>query len=215
MMKHCIVSWCKTLRRMIVPVLLCALLFSVDDFCRAEMTEDRGLSVQRIGQMICYGDNAFSVQAPEEGELSITVYDDICTYRVIREKIEKGKNEIRWDGCGYNGEPLDTKYYYFDFLLNGTSGENYKYMFRSPVVENAQHLQFVLPSAGTAYLSEPGDWFVEIKAVRNGSVVFEMFTGNTREPCIYSKKQFIRDGWSILHWKNWPAGQFRKRVYIR
>ena len=188
MMKHCIVSWCKTLRRMIVPVLLCTLLFYVNDFCRAEITEDRGFSVQRIGQMICYGDNTFSVQAPEEGELSITVYDDVCTYRVIREKIETGKNEIRWDGCGYNGEPLETKYYYFDFLLNGTSGENYKYMFRSPVVENAQHLQFVLPSAGTAYLSEPVDWFVEIKAVRNGSVVFEMFTGNTREPCYIFEK---------------------------
>ena len=187
-MKQSLVSWYSTFRRIFVPVILCALLFSGREPGRAEMIEDRGFSVQRIGQMICYGNNAFSVQAPEDGEFSITVYDDVCTYRVIRETIKKGLNEIHWDGCGYNGEPLDTKYYYFDFLLAGTDGENYKYMFRSPVVENAQHLQFVLPSAGTAYLSEPADWFVEIKAVRNGSAVFEMYKGNTQSPCYVFEK---------------------------
>ena len=131
--------WQPAVRR-ICLLLLLLFLPGCYGCCRAEMTDDRGFSVQRIGQMICYGDNAFSVEAPEDGTFSITIYDEVCKYRIIRESVTAGKNEIRWDGCGYNGEQLDTKYYNFDFRLDGTSGEIYRFFFRSPIVENAQQL---------------------------------------------------------------------------
>lgn len=176
--------WQPAVRR-ICLLLLLLFLPGCYGCCHAEMTDDRGFSVQRIGQMICYGDNAFSVEAPEDGTFSITIYDEVCKYRIIRESVTAGKNEIRWDGCGYNGEQLDTKYYNFDFRLDGTSGEIYRFFFRSPIVENAQHLQFVLPSSGTACYDAPEEWFVEIKAVRNGSVIFEIRKENEPEPvCI-------------------------------
>ena len=160
--------------RRISPFILCVFLCGLF-WCGTAENEDDLFSVQRIGQMICYRDNAFSVHAPENGVFSVTIYDEYCIYRIIRQQISEGTTEIGWDGCGYNGERLDTKYYFFDFCLEGDSGKTYTYSFRSPIVENAQHLQFVLPSAGTAYLSAPADWFVEIKAVRDGTVTIELF----------------------------------------
>ena len=159
--------WKPAVRR-ICLLLLLLFLPGCYGCCRAEMTDDRGFSVQRIGQMICYGDNAFSVEAPEDGTFSITIYDEVCKYRIIRESVTAGKNEIRWDGCGYNGEQLDTKYYNFDFRLEGASGEIYRYFFRSPIVENAQHLQFVLPSSGTACSAVPAkNWLLSVQMSRS------------------------------------------------
>ncbi len=151
-------------------------------------------TVRRIGQMICYAQNAFSVQAPEDGDFSVRIYDEFCTYRIISRQVSKGTTEIVWDGCGYNGERLDTKYYYFDFCLKGISGQRYTYQFRSPIVENAQHLQFVLPSSETAYLTDPSDWFIEVKSVRNGTIAVELIPdGETEEPS-YSFSRTVHMG---------------------
>ena len=145
-------------------------------------SEENGFSVQRVGQMRGNGKNAFSVQAPEAGYFSVTVRDAVCTYRVIRIRVQEGITEVPWDGCGYNGEPMEPKYYYFDFLLEADSGENYTYFFESPIVESLQHLQFVLPSGGTAWLSAPEEWFVELKVIRDGSITTELIPEGTEEP---------------------------------
>ena len=166
----------------ISPVFLCALLCALGFCGLAENEEENLFSVQRIGQMICYRENAFSVHAPESGVFTVTIRDEYCVYRVITQQIGKGITEIGWDGCGYNGERLDTKYYLFDFQLEGESGKSYVFSFRSPIVENAQHLQFVLPSSGKAYLSAPEDWFVELKSVRDGTVAIEFYTGRKKFP---------------------------------
>ena len=181
-MKHRTMNVYRRILRRFSPVVLCVFLCGLLLCGTAENEEDM-FSVERIGQMICYRDNAFSVYAPENGTFSVTIYDEYCIYRVIRQQISKGITEIGWDGCGYNGERLDTRYYSFDFCLDGNSGKTYTYFFRSPIVENAQHLQFVLPSAGTAFLSDPGDWFVELKSVRDGTVIMELYEEeNDTEP---------------------------------
>ena len=175
--------------RRISPVFFCVILCALFFCGLAENEEENQFSVQRVGQMICYRENAFSVHAPEKGLFTVTISDEYCIYRVITRQISKGITEIRWDGCGYNGERLDTKYYLFDFQLDGESGQSYSFSFRSPIVENAQHLQFVLPSSGTAYLSAPEDWFVEIKSVRDGTVAMEFYTeeNNTEPVRIFEK----------------------------
>lgn len=212
--------WKPAVRR-ICLLLLLLFLPGCYGCCHAEMTDDRGFSVQRIGQMICNGDNAFSVEAPEDGTFSITIYDDVCRYRIIRESVSAGINEIRWDGCGYNGEQLDTKYYNFDFRLEGASGEIYRYFFRSPIVENAQHLQFVLPSSGTACSAVPEEWFVEIKAVRNGSVIFEILKENEPEP-VHIAERTVHTGrvehftFENIFGRSKPdAGEYSVKVYER
>ena len=156
--------------------------------------ESSEFTVQRIGQMICYGKNAFSVQAPEDGEFSVKISDDVCVYRILRQHVKKGINEISWDGCGYNEERLDTKYYNFDFRLESGNGKIYTFFFRSPVVENAQHLQFVLPSGPAAYLSDPESWFIEIKAVRNGTINVELFRENAEQIAEYVYSRTVHLG---------------------
>ena len=156
--------------------------------------EENRFVVQRIGQMISYAKNIFSIHAPEDGWFSVKIYDDVCVYRVIRERICKGITELSWDGCGYNEERLETKRYFFDFTLEGDSGNEYTYFFDSPVVGNSQHLQFVLPSGDTVYLSEPDDWFIEVKAVRNGTIRIDFLSEETENELKYFSEKTVHTG---------------------
>ena len=163
------------------------------DFGSGSYAEGNSFSVKRVGQMISYEKNSFSVDAPESGLFSVKIYDDVCLYRVIREQVGSGITEVFWDGCGYNGERLETKRYFFDFTLEGDSGKTYTYFFDSPIVGNAQHLEFVLPSAENAYQSEPDDWFIEVKAIRNGTIQIELYPEGSEEPQ-YSYRKSVHTG---------------------
>ena len=138
--------------------------------------------------MISNSDNGFLVHAPEEGEFTVTVYDPYHVYRIIHEAVQEGENKVCWDGCSYNQERLDTHYYSFDFSLAGKSGRIYTCSFSSPVVDNAQKLQFALPSGSHAALSGKDDWFLEAKSVLNGTLVLEFIPDGSEEPAaVYQK----------------------------
>ena len=162
--------------------LLLVCILSVFLLCGFSSAEEVQFSVQRIGQMISHEDNAFSVQAPEDGILSVTIRDSVHLYRVIKEKVYRGTSRVEWDGCGYNGEKLATQYYTFEFELSGDSGKNYSFSFNSPVVKNAQHLQFVLPSGDTVYLPADEDWFLEVKSVLDGTLILDFYAENSLNP---------------------------------
>ena len=145
-------------------------------------------SVQRVGQMISNRENAFSVQAPENGIFTVTIRDDYYTYRILKTDVVKGTNRVVWDGCGYNSERLATQYYTFDFLLETENGQANTFSFRSPVVSNDPYLQFVLPSGKEAWLSVPKEWFIELKSVRDGTVFFEFTRSGEESPAFTAKK---------------------------
>ena len=138
----------------------------------AHVCAEGAFSVQRVGQMISNRENAFSVDAPEDGVFSVTIRDDYYTYRIIETEVPAGSSLVEWDGCGYNSERLPTQFFTFDFTLEGKSGKSYSYTFRSSVIRNDMYLQFVLPSGDTAYLGDPEGWFIEIKATCDGTVSF-------------------------------------------
>jgi len=181
--------------------------------------EEEGFRVERIGQMRGFGQNAFLVHAPEDGVFSVTVRDQICTYRVIQAAVQKGENEIRWDGCGENGAPLAEKYYIFDFLLETGDGKTASYTFESSIVENLQHLQFVLPSGERASLAEPEGWFVELKAIHEGTVALEL-TPEGGEDALFSGFCTVHPG-RIEHFtlgkffgkKSPEPGRYTARIY--
>ena len=147
----------------------------------APVHAENEFSAKRTDLMVSNRENTFSVLAPEKGLLSVTIRDEYYTYRTIETEINAGINEVKWDGCGYNSEKLDAQYYTFYFTLKGESGESYKYSFRSAIVKNDQFLQFVLPSGREAYLNAPDDWFVEIKAVLDGTVLFDFASLDSAE----------------------------------
>ena len=162
-------------RRIKIQAAVCCFLFFLFSFATAEQAgRESEFRVERIGQMRGFGQNAFLVHAPEDGVFSVTIRDANGVFRVIRENVAKGDTELPWDACGKNGEPLAEKYYIFDFLLKTEEGKEYSYVFESSIVENLQHLQFVLPSGGKASLEKPDDWFVEMKAIHEGTVAMEL-----------------------------------------
>ena len=196
-----------------------AFLFAITTICMiAPVHAENEFSVQRIGQMVSNRENTLSVHAPENGVFSVAIRDDYYTYRKIEEAIMAGTNEIRWDGCGYNSEKLDTQYYTFDFSLLGESGKTYQYSFRSPVVSNDQFLQFVLPSGDEAGLGAMNEWFIEIKAVRDGTVSFEFSLSDGSMPISVQKPVH---GGRVEHYtlekltgkKTITAGQYSVTVY--
>lgn len=196
-----------------------AFLLAIMKICMiANVQAEDEFSVQRIGQMVSNRDNIFSVHAPENGVFSVAIRDDYYTYRMIDETVSAGINEIRWDGCGYNSEKLDTQYYTFDFSLVGESGKTYSYFFRSPVVRNDQFLQFVLPSGDEAGLGSMSEWFVEIKAVCDGIVSFEFSLSDGSLPISVQKPVH---GGRVEHYtlekltekKPITAGQYSVTVY--
>ena len=132
--------------------------------------------------MVSNSENGFLVHAPEEGTFSVTVYDSYHIYRIIHEAVQEGETWVSWDGCAYNQERLDTHTYFFDFLLTGISGRIYTFSFSSPIVDNAQKLQFVLPSGSHAAVSCEDDWFLEAKSVFNGTLVLEFIPNGLKEP---------------------------------
>ncbi len=169
-------------RRFLLLFLL--ILFQLPCAC----AEVDSFSVQRVGQMISYTENTFSVQAPTGGMLTITVSDRYHVYRVIRCRIPKGTSAVPWDGCAYNQERLYGQYYTFDFRLEGENGQTYTYSFSSPVVDNAQFLQFALPSSDKVYLSSTDDWFIEAKAIKDGSLILEFRLPDAADPAFTLKK---------------------------
>lgn len=135
---------------------------------------EAAFSVERIGQIICYSDNTFQVNAPENGALTISISAYSFVFRTIRAEVQQGENRIEWDGLGHNGEKLSQMVYHFDADLTGESGTMYHIAFDSPVEKFAQALVLALPSSDTVYLDRTKEWFLECKVTMSGTLVVEM-----------------------------------------
>ena len=144
--------------------------------------ENSAFSVKCVGRIVSHSENAFSVQAPDNGTCVITVYDSYHVYRVIRQEVCKGENKIPWDGCSYNLEKLNTGSYSFDCSFVSSDGQTYTYRFKASVANNAQFLQFALPSSDTVYLSDPDEWFLETKTILDGKIRLEFFRNGMDSP---------------------------------
>ncbi len=163
-------------------------------FLSAAAYSEGVFSAQRAGQIVSHGENAFTVNAPESGDLTVTVRDEYYTYRTIRAQVPAGVSEVAWDGCAWNREKLlALKYFTFDFLLRGESGAEYTCSFRSPIARNAQYLQFALPSGGTLYLDRPEDWFIEARAVLDGTLALDLCDSASGE-IVYSLRKPLHKG---------------------
>ncbi len=129
--------------------------------------------VRRVGRIVSYTDNAFSVTAPEEGELRIRICNDTDTFRMLTMHVLPGDNTLRWDGCGYNSERLQNLNYHIVCTLTGQSGQEYSHTFDSMAEYGRQALLFALSSSETLSLSEREGWFLEAKTVVDGTLCME------------------------------------------
>ena len=198
----------------------CILLVSLLIVSAACVGEDSsGFSVRRIGKIISFAQNAFEVDAPESGTLTISVCNDTSVFRVLTRVVPAGTTRIEWDGCGYNRERLTTISYHIRCRLAGDSGKEYNLSFDSPVEYTAQALQFALESADTVSLAAPADWFMELKTIQNGTVSVEFLPEGAGEPA-YVFRRTVSTG-RITHMTfrqvvgnaEIEPGRYRVRVY--
>ena len=73
------------LRKSIAFILLLIICFNIFVLATAD-----DFSVKRIGNLIPFNDNVFTINAPEKGRLKIKVHDGISVYRTIEQEINKG-----------------------------------------------------------------------------------------------------------------------------
>ena len=156
--------FCRNCITFILLLIFCSGVFlqaSAEDF-----------SVKRIGNLIPFNDNLFSIMAPEKGKLTIKVHDDVSVYRTIEQEVSEGETTIHWDGCAYNHEKLSAKNYSITAVLAGDSGKEYRISFNTPVEYTGQCLQYLLPSSDHVSYANPDEWFVEFRTVQKGIVLF-------------------------------------------
>ena len=158
-------------KHLIGTVFLMLCFFILQD--SSAFSQGAEFAVKRIGQVTSFAKNTFSVDAPEAGELTITIRTDTSIFRTITQEVQEGNTRIEWDGCGYNRERLTPITYHIIGELKGNSGQIYTLQFDSPIQYVSQALYFALPSSSVAYLDSPEDWFVESRIVTAGTVVFE------------------------------------------
>jgi len=157
-------------------MLICCFFVCIS--CYSICMAENVFNVIRVGNIITYGVNHFKVNAPEDGNLIITVHDDICTYRVMQWHVEAGESSLTWDGCGFNREKLYYKNYIITCKLEGASGKEYSKSFNSPIAFTDQALQYALPSSKVLYLDKQDEWFIEFRTVMNGTVIIEFNSDN-------------------------------------
>lgn len=205
-------------RNMIMTILLIAVCaFMVFDVSPGEAD---GFSVTRVGQIASFGEgNAFDIDAPEDGKLTIRICTDTSVYRVIEADVTAGRSRIAWDGLGYNQERLYPMTYHIEAFLKGISGTDYNVRFDSPITNTAQAMQFALSSAYTVYLDDPSGWFLETKTIQDGTAVVELYGDNEGEPA-YSFRRSVKTGRiNRLDWKtitgktNVQPGEYLMRIY--
>ncbi len=179
----------KPLQRILFIFILLVFLFVQENaLCK---NSDEGTSyfkIRRIGQIIPYDRNAFAVEAPEAGKLTITIRDDYSVFRILEEEIDAGESTIEWDGCGFNREKLAIQNYHIQAELSGESGKSYSMLFDSAVEYCKQALEFFLPSSGTASLAEADEWFVECKTILTGTVMIAFYPEDSEEAALVAKK---------------------------
>ena len=160
-------------KRLRIPGFILFLLMLLCLIC-CNASCDESFQIRRIGNIHPYEKNSFEVVTDEEGLLTITIHDNVCVYRTITQEIGKGKTVIEWDGCGYNKERLYEKTYTITAEIITVSGREERLSFQSPIEYAGQYIQYVLPSSEYLYLDSADEWFLEYRAIKNGTVIISL-----------------------------------------
>ena len=200
-------------KTVLMLMILCASVWT------AGAAGEKKLTVERIGQIVCYGENSFRVNAPEAGKITITVSTDTSVYRTIEAEVAAGKNTIEWDGLGFNQERFYAMTYHIDASLDGESGKNYRTRFDSPIERCTQAMTMALSSSDTIYLDHPKEWFLECKVILSGTLVIEMIPEGGEE-ITYTFRRPVQAGRinrltfaAIVRTAQVDPGRYTMRIY--
>lgn len=198
--------------RRIFPLLLLTLLC----FCAAAHAEELTLSVP--GEVVGFSENPVTITSEQSGLLTLTLSDAYGTYRTLTQEVKKGSTTILWDGLGENEERLPTGEYTLSGVLETKTG-SFTAQLTVKMGKAKQALLFALPSSDTLYLSD-SDWFCEVKLVRSGTVVMDVYAADNPQEKLTSVKKSI-SGVNKFSWKGLankkalPEGEYLLRFYAQ
>ena len=102
-----------------------------------------------------YGEHVLTIEAPEAGELTVTVADAYIRHEIARQQVEAGPVEIRWDGLIANGEaPARGTYSLSAHLAAGKNAYHAEAVVR--VASPLTALQYCIPSGEVVYAGYDG-----------------------------------------------------------
>lgn len=153
------------------------------------MAEEIGLSVG--GNVVGFGENTVTVTAPFDGELTLTVEDDLNVYRTMAFQVQAGQNALVWDGLGDNEQRLPTGKHTMTATLAGDQGETASGMLDIRVAKPNQAVIFALSNADNLYLDHQGEWSVEVKMVREGKLTVAFYRADDLSQPLEIKRKTI------------------------
>lgn len=184
----------KRIRLFMLLIFLMTLILPV----RAE--EDRLSVTVPKGKVKGFIGTQFTVEAPDDGILEITIGEGENTWRRIRTEVSPGENIIAWDGLGENREVLRNGQYTVNFSLSLTNGREYTYTGEVMVKGTAAGLKYALPSCDILYTDGSERWFMEYCLAGSGTFVMEVRDG---DETVYSIAVPVRD--DKCHARNWDG----------
>ena len=201
-------------QKTITVLLICFMIF----LCGRSLGES-SFQINVPGEISGYQSNPIMVIAPEDGTVSLTIHDEHTVYRVLEKEVSSGKNQILWDGLGWNEERMAQKSYVIDGIFTGKSGITQTGSAVIQVGPSQQAILFALPSDQAVYLSDPGDWFLEFKILYTDQLVSEFFDAESGELILKSSRQAKGarvnqiSFYALTGRKHLPEGKYRVSVY--
>ena len=201
-------------QKTITVLLICFMIF----LCGRSLGES-SFQINVPGEISGYQSNPIMVIAPEDGTVSLTIHDEHTVYRVLEKEVSSGKNQILWDGLGWNEERMAQKSYVIDGIFTGKSGITQTGSAVIQVGPSQQAILFALPSDQAVYLSDPGDWVLEFKILYTDQLVSEFFDAESGELILKSSRQAKGarvnqiSFYALTGRKHLPEGKYRVSVY--
>lgn len=178
---------------------------------------DNKLSISTPQEISGYRNNPLIITAPESGKLTLEIRDETTLYRSLEAAAIEGKNQVIWDGLGWNEERLAKKSFVIYGTLEGDSGRCYRAETRIKVGSSQQAILFALPSDPVVY-SESDDWFLELKLLFTDQLTAE-FYNNTNALVIKTTRETKGGRVNQISWaalsdkKRIIPGTYRVRIY--
>ena len=196
--------------------LIILIAFALMNIASAELKGNE-LLISTPQEISGYRNNPLTIDAPESGKLTLEIRDEITLYRSLETVVAEGKNQVIWDGLGWNEERLAKKSFVIYAVLEGKSGQYYRAEENIKVGPSQQAVLFALPSDPVVYF-ESNDWFLEFKLLFTDQLTAE-FYDHTNTLIIKTSRETKGGRVNQISWaalsdkKRIPPGTYRVRIY--
>lgn len=196
------------MRRLLTLVLFLMCLLSY-----GAMAEMPSVTVDASESITGYRENTLTIHSDQARTLTLRLEQKGNWWRTMEISAQAGDTVVTWDGLGENEERLPEGNMEL-IALEADGREVWRGSVKVGRSENA--LLYALPSSATLY--QESDWFAELCAVRQGTLMVEIYQG---EQLLTTQRESAANGEPFkLRWNGrvgreaLPEGTYRLRYYM-